>query len=218
MLFEKLVSSNKEKWEQYLHHEFLKQLENGTLPYENFLFYLEQDYLFLLNYAKCYAKLATKARTKDELHFALKLLNQTLQGEIELHKSILNLGLKATPDTINESLANIAYTRYVLDIIDSGDFLEGLVALSACAIGYGYAGKEILSKIPEKSLHNHPYRKWLELYGSKEFNDEVMEFERFVNGYSVDESKFKRLDEIFASVVRLEINFWQHSLKMQMDF
>ena len=45
------------------------------------------------------------------------------------------------------------------------------------------------------------------------------EFEDFVNSYtdSVSEAKFERLSDIFHTVTRLECNFWQQGLTMQMD-
>lgn len=39
-------------WNEYIHHEYVKQLGRGTLPMENFLFYLKQDYIFLKNFAR----------------------------------------------------------------------------------------------------------------------------------------------------------------------
>lgn len=139
MLFSRLIEANSQIWDEYLHHEFVKKLENGSLKKENFLFYLKQDYIYLIHYAKCYARLSLNAKNAEELRFAMKFQNYIIEGEIELHKSILKLGIDA--DKLNvkdESLTNIAYTRYMLSVGESGDFLDMLVALSACAIGYGY--------------------------------------------------------------------------------
>ncbi|EAH5200146.1 thiaminase II, partial [Campylobacter upsaliensis] len=137
MLFQKLLKENSQIWDSYLHHDFVKQLENGTLKSENFLFYLKQDYIYLIHYAKCYALLALNANNAKELRFAMKFQNYIVEGELELHKSILKLGIDADKLSVkDESLANIAYTRYMLSVGQSGDYLDLLVALSACAIGY----------------------------------------------------------------------------------
>ncbi|EKP5905396.1 TPA: thiaminase II, partial [Campylobacter upsaliensis] len=34
MLFQKLLKENSQIWDSYLHHDFVKQLENGTLKSE----------------------------------------------------------------------------------------------------------------------------------------------------------------------------------------
>lgn len=220
MLFSRLIKANSQIWDEYLHHEFVKKLENGSLKEENFLFYLKQDYIYLIHYAKCYARLALNAKNAEELRFAMKFQNYIIEGEIELHKSILKLGIDA--DKLNvkdESLTNIAYTRYMLSVGESGDFLDMLVALSACAIGYGYIGAEIYKRLDKEKLQNHPYKEWILTYSSDEFQNEIKEFEDFLNSYTqkISQEKFENLSEIFYNVVRLESAFWEHALQMKMD-
>ncbi|TQR31270.1 thiaminase II [Campylobacter sp. MIT 99-7217] len=220
MLWQRLLKENAKVWDGYLHHEFVKELEKGSLKEENFLFYLKQDYIYLLHYAKCYAQLALNANTAKELRFAMKFQNYIVEGELELHKSILKLGIEADKLSVkDESLVNIAYTRYMLSVGQNGDFLDMLTALSACAIGYGVIGAEIYQRLGEKSLENHPYKEWILTYAGAEFQSEIKEFEDFLNSYSdqVNESKFKKLSEIFHSVVRLETAFWQHALNLRLD-
>ncbi len=220
MLFSQLIEVNSQIWDEYLHHEFVKKLENGSLKEENFLFYLKQDYIYLIHYAKCYARLALNAKNAEELRFAMKFQNYIIEGEIELHKSILKLGIDA--DKLNvkdESLTNIAYTRYMLSVGESGDFLDMLVALSACAIGYGYIGAEIYKRLDKEKLQNHPYKEWILTYSSDKFQNEIKEFEDFLNSYTqkISQEKFENLSEIFYNVVRLESAFWEHALQMKMD-
>lgn len=217
-LFERLLKDNEKIWDEYLHHDFVNALEEGTLKEENFLFYLKQDYIYLINYAKCYALLALNADNAKELRFAMKFQNYIVEGELELHKSILKLGIDADKLCVkDESIVNIAYTRYMLSVGQSGDFLDMLVALSACAIGYGYIGAEIYKRIDKDTLDNHPYKDWILTYAGDIFQAEIREFEDFLNSYEVDDNKFKKLSEIFHTVVRLEREFWQHGLSMKTD-
>lgn len=46
MLFSQLIETNSHIWDEYLHHEFVKKLENGSLKEENFSF-LSQTRLYL---------------------------------------------------------------------------------------------------------------------------------------------------------------------------
>lgn len=217
-LFQRLLKENAKVWDEYLHHNFVKELEKGTLKEENFLFYLKQDYIYLINYAKCYALLALNANNAKELRFAMKFQNYIVEGELELHKSILKLGIDADKLCVkDESIVNIAYTRYMLSVGQSGDFLDMLVALSACAIGYGYIGAEIISRLSKDELEKHPYKEWILTYSGEVFQTEIKEFEDFLNSYEVDENKFKKLSEIFHTVVRLEREFWQHGLNLKLD-
>lgn len=219
-LFQKLINANAKIWNKYLHHDFVKALENGSLAKENFLFYLKQDYIYLLHYAKCYALLANNATNAKELRFAMKFQNYIVEGELQLHKSILQLGINADELSVrDESLASIAYTRYMLSVASSGDYLDMLIALSSCAIGYGYIGRELYERLGEQGLANHPYEAWIRTYAGAEFQAEIVEFEDFVNTYTdtINEAKFQRLSDIFYTVTRLECAFWQHGLEMKFD-
>lgn len=220
MLFQKLLKENSKAWDAYLHHDFVKELEKGSLAKESFLFYIKQDYIYLIQYAKCYALLALNANNAKELRFALKFQNYILAGELELHTSILQLGIDADKLSVkDESITNIAYTRYMLSVGQNGDFLDMLTALSACAIGYADIGKELSAKLGPKELENHPYKEWILTYSGKKFQDEIKEFEDFFNSYTekITKEKFAKLNEIFATVVRLETAFWQHALTMKLE-
>ncbi len=217
MLFSQLIQNNAQLWEDYIHHSFVKQLCDQSLKEESFLFYLKQDYLYLIGFAKCAARLAINARNAKEMHFAFKIARFILEGEIELHKSILSshqLDLRAL-GTQDESLTNIAYSRYLLSIGDSGDFLDLLTALSSCVIGYGVIGKEALFNL--KNVEGHLYKEWILCYASKDFQDFTKEYEELLNSFEVDEKRLKRLSEIFGTATRLENAFWQHALDLRMD-
>lgn len=218
MLFERLLKENVKEWDSYLHHKFIKELEAGTLPQENFLFYLKQDYIFLINYAKAFARLCINADTARELRFAMKFQNYIIDGELQLHQSILQMGIDiSTLSVKDESFTNIAYTRYVLSVGESGNFLDMLVALSACATGYAYIGKEMSARLDGKALETHPYKEWIQTYSGEEFQTGTKEFEDFVNSYTPDEKHFSKLNAIFNTTIRLETAFWQHALEKKLE-
>ncbi|MDN2925534.1 thiaminase II, partial [Campylobacter jejuni] len=84
-----------------------------------------------------------------------------VEGEMELHRAILSLGINADElDIKDESLVNIAYSRYMLIVGENGDFLDMLVALSACAIGYAKIGAVIINRLKNENLKDHPYKEW----------------------------------------------------------
>lgn len=78
--------------------------------------------------------------------------------------------LLATP----ESLANIAYNRFVLDTSMRGDQLDLRVVTAPCLIGYGEVGKRLLNATEgvDKSDKN-PYWSWIEDYGGVGFQGAV---------------------------------------------
>ncbi|MGO2314660.1 MAG: thiaminase II, partial [Pseudolactococcus laudensis] len=65
MLAKKLKRHVTELWETTYQHPFVQELGQGRLPQEKFKFYLLQDYLYLLDYARLMAYAAIHA--DDEL-------------------------------------------------------------------------------------------------------------------------------------------------------
>lgn len=58
---EHFLDSSKEIWEQYHKHPFVRGIGEGTLDKEKFRFYIIQDYLYLIDYAKVFSIGAAKA-------------------------------------------------------------------------------------------------------------------------------------------------------------
>lgn len=52
-------------WNSYYEHPFIKGIGDGTLDVEKFKFYMIQDYIYLLDYAKVYALGIVKADSEE---------------------------------------------------------------------------------------------------------------------------------------------------------
>lgn len=55
-------------WKEYTHHDFVARMGDGTLPVENFKYYLIQDYLFLVSW-QTYVDIVTVAHAR-QIQFA----------------------------------------------------------------------------------------------------------------------------------------------------
>lgn len=71
-------------WKQYTEHEFVRQMGDGTLPVEKFKYYMIQDYLFLVQFARANALSAYKSSTLKDIGRSVQQV-VTLQEEIQLH-------------------------------------------------------------------------------------------------------------------------------------
>ncbi len=69
-------------WDGLHGHPFLRGLADGSLPLEAFRFFLEQDNLYLVEYARCLAMGAAKSRDDTELRYFAVDLNQVLDSEL----------------------------------------------------------------------------------------------------------------------------------------
>ena len=204
-------------WIEYTNHSFVEKLADGTLPKENFVNYLIQDYVFLIHFSRAWALAITKAETLEEMRLCATTVNALVNEEISLHvKLCAEEGIEEA-DLFNatEAMPNLAYTRYVLDAGHSGDFLDLIAALAPCVLGYGEIGYTI-----SKKGHSSAYSDWISTYSSEEYQSVCVDV-----GKLIDQAVFIRLGENpaqnprwhrltnrFLMATRLEAGFWQMGL------
>ena len=81
-LSEKAWSLSKSVIQAIKNHPFNQELMKGTLARDKFAYYIEQDTLYLQDFARCHALLASKASLEDMKSF-LTYSNQSLIVEQE---------------------------------------------------------------------------------------------------------------------------------------
>jgi thiaminase/transcriptional activator TenA len=215
-LFDRLRNDAGRDWRDYVGHAFVRGLGQGTLPPEAFRYYLQQDYLFLIHFARAYALAVFKADTLAEMRAAKEALRVILDVEIGLHvKYCESWGL--TEDAVaavTEDKANMAYTRFVLERGLAGDALDLHVALAPCVIGYGVIGQALDSDADTKRVGN-PYSDWIAMYAGAEYQAARRAAEEQLDRLWTrrgNEARYQPLLETFRAACRLESGFWQMGL------
>jgi thiaminase/transcriptional activator TenA len=218
-VFYNLRESNLSNWLLYTKHEFVQKLANDSLHVNFFLNYLKQDYLFLIQFSKAWSLAILKSDNLEEMKIAASTVNELINFEMELHISLCQkYGIsKFDLENTEEENENIAYTRYVLELGYSGDFLDLLSALAPCVLGYGEIGINLKDSNPKISM----YRKWIETYSSSEYQNVCFNVgklidksfqlrlgENYTNTY-----KWKKTNQIFKKATSLEVDFWNMALK-----
>lgn len=205
-------------WHEYVAHDFVTQLGDGSLPKQAFLNYLVQDYLFLIHFSRAWALAVTKAETVVEMRTCAATVNALVNDEISLHISLCaKAGInESSLFSAEEHPANLAYTRYVLDAGHSGDFLDLMAALAPCVFGYGEIGARLLGR-----QQDTPYIAWVETYGGSDYQQLCDDL-----GILIDNAVHRRLGDTptrgprwhalchrFKTATRLEVGFWQIGLE-----
>ena len=211
-LYGRLKQTCQKEWHEYCHHPFVQGIADGSLPLESFKHYLQQDYLFLIHFARAYALAVYKAGNIEEMRQASAAVSGTLETEMALHlKYCAEWGLTEA-DVINQSeaRANMAYTRYVLERGMAGDILDLYTALSPCAVGYAEIGHRLIND-PATKKEGNPYWSWIETYGSDEFMDSAVQQISFLDQLAetrFNERRLSSLQQVFKEATVLEIGFW----------
>jgi thiaminase/transcriptional activator TenA len=218
-VFNLLKEKNLKNWLLYTKHDFVNLLSSDTLKEKYFLNYLIQDYLFLIQFSKAWSLAVLKSDTLEEMKIAANTVNDLINFEMELHIKLCgsyNIS-KNDLESANEENENIAYTRYVLELGYSGDFLDLLSALAPCVLGYGEIGMNG-KNLKIKTLM---YQKWIDTYSSDEYQDVCKNVANLIDqafllrlgSDYVNTYKWNKVNKIFNKATLLEIDFWNMALK-----
>ncbi len=221
-LFERLKAAAAEDWNAYVDHAFVRGLGDGSLPQAAFRRYLVQDYLFLIQFARAHALAAYKSRSLADMRAAKDGLAAIVDVEMNLHLRLCERwGLSAADvEATPEHAATVAYTRWVLDIGNSGDLLELQVALTPCTLGYADIGRRLAPRGAAALEAGHPYREWIGEYSGEAFQQLGRDTDAWLDDLGrryAGEQRFAGLTAIFAKAARLEAGFWQMGLEAAQD-
>ncbi len=213
-----LYDEVKDIWDGYRNHPFVREIGEGTLPLDKFRYFMVQDYLYLLDYAKVFALGVVKAKDETLMRRFADLVYGTLNGEMKLHKSYMKrLGITDEEiRTAKPSLSNTSYTNYMLWVGNNEGILELLVSILACSWSYKKIG-DFLAENPE-SLGHEFYGEWVESYSSEEYaqgNEEILSLVDTL-GRNISEKQLENLKTIFINCSQYEAMFWDMAYRKEM--
>ena len=142
-------------------HPTVAGIARGDLDPAVFRSWLEQDYLFLLDYVRVFARLAWQA-PDGHLGDLVDLAHSTWHDELALHRSLAAefdadlFGAVAGP-------ATTAYTGFLLDAAEN--YGRGLAALLPCMWGYSTLGRMLAEHPPPEER----YARWVAAYADPGF-------------------------------------------------
>lgn len=215
-LLEHLKSACAWEWERYIRHDFVRQLGTGDLPEPAFRHYLQQDYLFLLHFARAYALAGYKAHTLEDMRTAAATFSALVDTEMKLHvRFCTGWGLtEAEMEALPEDGPTVAYTRFVLDRGMAGDLLDLHVALAPCVVGYAEIGRW-LEADPSTLRDGNPYAEWIAMYAGNEYQAVSADAIANLDSLFARRGGAGRMDSLirtFRMATELEGAFWQMGL------
>ena len=210
LLSEELYLSVKDIWDSYNEHPFVKGIANGNLELDKFRYYMIQDYLYLLDYAKVFALGIVKAKDEETMRMFAQSVNSILNGETTIHKLYMDrLGItKEEVESAEAALNNTSYTNYMLWVGQNEGLLELLVSVLSCSWSYKLIAEKI-DETPGAREHEF-FGEWIEGYTSKEYDESNEEIIKLVNklGKNISKDQLDNLKLIFKNCSQYEYMFW----------
>jgi thiaminase/transcriptional activator TenA len=203
-------------WEAQHEHPFVRGIGDGTLDVERFKFWLRQDYLFLIDYARLLATGAARAPDLETMRRLAELAHSTLSVEMDMHRSYaaefdISTGqLEAT----EKAPTTRAYTDFLLRVAVLGDFAELVAALLPCMWGYCEIGERLAAGPRPNDVR---YGKWIAMYASGEFAELAVWCRELLDrlaGGMTEEAR-ARLGDAFLVSSRYELQFWEMAWRLE---
>lgn len=204
-----LKNKYSELWKKNLNHPFLKEIENNKLPIENFQFYLKQDYLYLLDYSKALGLLIAKSETEEKIREYTKILNKTINIEIQHHKTYSKkIGIQNQLKKAEKTPTTAAYTNYLLRTAYENSIPEIISVILPCFWIYMDLGKKLNPNNTRKE-----YKEWIKTYQTEEFKELINKLKSDLNHYlkNSSQNRIRKINKKFKRSLQYEYKFWEMS-------
>ena len=197
-------------WQAQLDHPFLRGIADGTLELERFSFYVRQDYLFLIEYARLLALGAARSPDLATMTRFSELTTEILTTEMDLHRSFAaSLGISAAElEAESPTPTTQGYTDFLVRTAAQGDFAELAAALLPCMWGYAEIGQALSAR---GRSPDDRYARWVQMYASAEFAELADWCRALVDrlGDELTEDARAPLQRAFLTSSRYELAFWE---------
>lgn len=198
-------------WEAIYAHPFIQEVGQGTLARPAFTFFIQQDYLYLREFARVLCLGGSKADTLDTLAMFTEHAATVVRVEQSFHGNFaVQLGLTAQSlETTPMAPTTRAYTRHLLSVAHSGTLAETVAAVLPCYWIYWEVGKRLNQRLPEDPI----YAAWIQAYGNPAFGAHVEQQLALIErlAAATTEQERARMAEHFTHSCRYEFLFWDQA-------
>lgn len=191
-------------FDSILKHEFVNGLQTGELSLSSFQYYIQQDAIYLAEYARALNQLAARSDNPEAMLQFMKLAQDTLTIERALHDTYfseyeIEAGKAKMP-------ACFAYTNYLLATTAHQPVSVGVAALLPCYWIYPEVGKHIY----KHATSQNPYQSWIDTYSGYMFEESINEMLVLAKTLAQQASPSERraMKEAFRMSSRMEWYFW----------
>jgi thiaminase (transcriptional activator TenA) len=204
-------------WEATFAHPVVVGIGSGETPLENFIYFLRQDYQYLIAFSRVFAYAGAKAADLETIASFAKLMQGTLEVEMALHRNFsAKFDLTARDLEVTEpSPTTLSYSSFLLSIAQSGTVADILASILPCFWGYLQIGERLAeASTPEVQPL---YAEWIETYTAQEYVELCAWlrslFDRLTVGARPDD--LERYRRIFLTGSRYEYLFWEAARSME---
>jgi thiaminase/transcriptional activator TenA len=208
---DKLWKDNAPVYEAIVNHPFNRELTEGTLSIERFVFYLQQDSLYLVDFCRTLSILAGLSPDPDTMADFIRLTDKVIAGERGMQDEFFKIYGIGTPRT-EQSPVCLAYTNYLIATATTRTYAEAVAVVLPCFWIYREVGNHIF----RNAVRGNPYRKWIDTYANEEFDTSVEKAIDLTDAAADSCAHLQpRMENAFEKASRLEWMFWDSAYRRE---
>jgi thiaminase/transcriptional activator TenA len=197
-----------------LAHPFLTGVADATLAPEKFIYFIEQDTLYLRSYSRALSYTAGHALDGDHTALFTNSAATAIAVESGMHAELLDgFGAVGSMDDARLSPSGELYVNTVLMHAATGPFSIAVASVLACFWIYAEVGKVLI----EQGSPDPRYQRWIDTYGDPTFAATVDSVLGIVDGIGeqAGPAERERIAQIFAQGCLLEWMFWDAAWRLE---
>ena len=187
---------------------FVRELAAGSLNKERFLFYIQQDSIYIKNYSKVLAHIASRLPIREQMEDFLKFASEGIMVERLLHESYLHENTSSILPTPTTLLYNSYESSMALESVE----IE-VAAILPCFWVYHKVGQEIMKGSSERN----PFSRWIETYADESFAESTRRAVEICDEMASCATKQirDRMTEAFITSTKMEWMFWDSAYNLE---
>lgn len=196
---------------------FIRELADGSLSRDRFMYYLKQDALYLKEYGRVLSVIAARMRNADSRELFMRLAGENLEAERQLHDLLFR-------DSQSDAAADVSPVCRLccsrLNETAAVSPVETAVAsVLPCFVVYEKAGRQIYedSIRGDGEGRDNPYRSWIDTYSGEGFSRSTEMLADLCDSLAEACSAERRMEmtEAFVEGVKMELLFWRSAYDME---
>ena len=196
--------------EKILSLPFVQELMNGTLDKAKYVFYIQQDALYVSDYGRVLTCLASRLSKPEHIEAFIGFAGESIAVEKALHQMIFEeFGIT---EAYAPSPSCLLYTSYLYR-----QYQTPVEVLAAAVLPCFWIYQLVGDYVHANQKENNPYQAWIDTYGSEEFARSVEKAIRICDELAENctEEQQNAMTEAFVTCSKFEWMFWDSAYHLE---
>lgn len=188
---------------------FVEELSKGTLPMKKFIFYLEQDALYIQNYCRVLSSIASRVQNPEFTEAFLAFA----QDGVAVEKAMHEVYLKQYGGTVTTPTPTCLLYMNTLNAQATMPVEVQAASILPCFWVYYEVGKSIAAS----AAKGNPFQNWIDTYsypGFEESNQHAIDICDALAAQASPEIR-KSMTDIFVLATKMEWLFWHSAYELE---